>query len=360
MHVYRIVSALLIVTIGGGCSSSKTVQPNVDVQTIVADEAEQATWPSSNHPAVDESVKVELERMKATPPGKDYVVGPNDVLYINIYGKPEWSSPVHIADGRILGTRVDGQGNIQLPKVGKVNVNGMTRLAVQERLNAVFKEHLVEPWVVVEMASFRSQPIYLIGRFKRPGVQYMDRPINIAQAVALAGGVDSSGYLRGMRVIRDEQVLPVDVYALLREGQLDQNIWLRPNDTIYVPDSDDNKVFVVGGVAKPGVVDMIHGRLTLNQALSNAGGFLETGRELEQARIIRSISPTRGELITVNLKRIIEGAAVPFMLAPGDIVYIPQNELGEWNSVVKEILPSLQLVGATLQPFVQIRFLTRD
>jgi polysaccharide export outer membrane protein len=64
--------------------------------------------------------------------------------------------------------------------------------------------------------------------------------------------------------------------------------------------------------------------------------------------------------MVADLGRIMNGDAMPFPLADGDIVYVPRGGVGDWNQTLKDLLPTLQTVSSILQPFVQIKFLTDD
>jgi polysaccharide biosynthesis/export protein len=292
------------------------------------------------------------------PPPPNYIIGPNDVLYVNVAGRPELGSPVGPSIATtIQGSRVDGNGDIHLPLIGAVPVSGLTIGEARDRLQQEFKRYVNEPWVVVEIAEYRSQPLYLLGQFRSPGTVYMDRPVNLLQGIAMGKGLTDAANLRGARLVRDERTQPVDVYDLLHNGAKDQNVWLRPGDTVFIPDDKAQTVFVFGGVSKPGPVPMIHGALTLPQAIA-AATLRDIGYDLSRIRIIRSLSTTRGQLLVVDADRMIRGETLPYPLLEGDIVYVPKSGLGTWNDAIREILPSLQAVSAFLQPFVQIKFLS--
>ena len=62
--------------------------------------------------------------------------------------------------------------------------------------------------------------------------------------------------------------------------------------------------------------------------------------------------------MVVDLDSIMRGNAPPFMLANGDIVYVPRSGMGSWNDVIADILPSLQAISSILQPFVSIKYLS--
>jgi polysaccharide export outer membrane protein len=150
----------------------------------------------------------------------------------------------------------------------------------------------------------------------------------------------------------------------LHDGDQRQNVWLAPGDTLYVPDIAQQNVFVFGAVKTPGAISIKNGQLFLPQAVAAAGGLGttslgglgESGYD-PNVRIIRYISQTRGELIVVNLDKILAGEAKPFALTDGDIVYVPKSKVATWNEAVNELLPTLQMFGAILNPFVQMKFL---
>jgi polysaccharide export outer membrane protein len=294
------------------------------------------------------------------PPSADYVIGLNDVLYINISGKLEFMIlGSNISTSKVQGSRVDGNGNVRIPLVGSVKVAGLTVAEAQERIRQALVKYLKEPWVVVEVAEFKSHPVYLLGQFKAPGTYYMDRPLTLAQGIALGNGYDTNAYLKSARLLRDRRIMPVDVYDLLLNGNQAQNVWLKAGDMIFIPDNTNQQVFVFGAVKKPGPVPMLQGGLNLAQAIGSAE-LRDTGYDFKHIRIIRSISVTKGELLVVDFDRILRGEALPLPLMAGDIIYVPRSHIGAWNDAINEILPSLQAISALLQPFVQIEYLRKS
>ena len=293
------------------------------------------------------------------PPSADYTIGSNDVLFININGRPEFLVTGTNTNSKIQGSRVDGNGNIQIPMVGAVKVSGLTLSQVQESIREKLRTYLKDPWVVVEVAEYRSHPIYLLGQFRAAGTYYMDRPLNLLQGIAMGNGFDASADLRGARLNRNNRIMPVDVYDLLLNGSNSQNVWLKPGDTIFIPDNRNQQVFVFGAVKKPGPVPMLQGGLNLAQAIGSAE-LRDAGYDFRHVRIIRSLSTTRGELLVVDFDKILRGDALPLPLMAGDIIYVPRSHIGAWNDAINEILPSLQAISALLQPFVSIKFLSED
>ena len=292
------------------------------------------------------------------PPSPDYIVGPYDFLSINVSGNPVFSSTSGggTSGSGATGCRVDGNGNIQLPFVGTVHVWGMTPQEIQNRLITIYPKYFNDPWVIVDVKEFKSRPFYILGQFKTSGIFYMDRPLNLLQGIAMGSGYNDSANPRAARVIRDKRVLPVDIYELLMNADQNQNIWLKPGDTIYMPDNK-TRIVLVFGAGKGGPIPMPPEGLNLLQAIA-ISGLQERGYHSTRVFIIRSFSPTRGQLMVVNVDKIIRGDALPMALAEGDVIYIPKSALTTWNEAISELLPTLSAFGAILQPFVQVKYLS--
>jgi len=363
----RPVTGLLMMTWAGtltGCAmvTGSAFERAAEVQTgtvTAAPDASVSVTPIG-HGAVNSYQAVEVET-DAMPPGlANYVIESGDVLYVSVTGQPDLGSPAGSIGGKPVGSRVDGEGHLQLPLIGQAHVGGLTLREARIHIEKQYSKQLRMPSVVVEVLEFGSKPVYMVGEFNDPGVIYLDRPTTIVQGLALVGGVDELANLRGAKVQRDGRVLPVDIYRLLREGDLSQNIYLQAYDTVFVPENIDEVVFVLGSVEEPAVVNMYEGKLTLSQALAQAKGELRAGSARTHVRVIRSLSPTRGELIVVDFEKITRGEALPFPLKPGDVIYVPRNSLGDWNDTLAEISPSLNLIRDLLQPFVQISVLSDD
>ncbi|WP_221248826.1 polysaccharide biosynthesis/export family protein [Desulfuromonas versatilis] len=345
---HRLLALALFLTLGQlfGCSSYVDL-PAGTVKEVV------------DSPVVEQEAVEVAPLRRETEGSREYRVGPGDSLFINVNGRAELGSPQLTGNTKVVGSRVDGNGNIRLPLVGTVPVAGLTLSEIQTNLEQVFALYLNDPWVVVEVAEFKSQGVNLLGQFRVPGTYYMDRSYSLLEGLALGGGLLDTANLRSARLIRGQQTLPVDIYHLLRDGAGEQNVLLQAGDTIFVPDDRNQNVFVFGAVKKTGPVPMPNGQLNLVQALASAG-LDETGGNQRFVRIIRSLSATRGQLLVLDLKKTLEGDSLPFPLVEGDIVYLPRSAVGNWNQAIQEILPSLQAISAVLQPFVQIKFLTEE
>lgn len=351
--LFSAVLLLVSLILFTGCASSEPKLKDGMLKEISSSVVERKT--------VDVSLEEDDQRLSF-----DYQVGPGDVLAVNVSGRPEFQSAGTSAPGGAAGQgatntaskgfRVDSVGNMYLPIVGAVKVNGLTVEQIQIQLKEIFREYILDPWVLVDIVEHKSRPVNLLGQFTAPGTIYMDRPYHLLEAIAAGKGMTPVGNLRYARLVRNKRLIAVDIYRLLLEGDTRQNILLKPGDTIYIPENTMQSVLVAGVVKIQGPVPMKNGQLTLTQAVALAG-IADTGYD-RNIRIIRSYSPTRGELIVVDLEKVLRGEALPFPLMDGDIVYVPKSGITTWNQALNEVLPTLQTIGAILNPFVQIKYLT--
>ena len=342
-----ILASLILVALLGGCSHYRDL-PGGTVKAITS--------------AVVEQQEVSVPPLPLDPPpSQDYVIGCNDVLIVNMNGS-DFSSGNYGVDTKsssstLPQSRVDGSGDIHLPYLETVKAAGLTVSQLQESIRLKLKKYFAAPWAVVEISGYRSQPLYLLGQFRTSGTFYLERPLNLLQGVALGSGFTDTASLKSARFIRGERILPVDIYDLLVNGNPRQNVWLKAGDTIFIPDSRNQQAFVFGAVQKPGPVPIPpQGSLNLAQAIATVQ-LRDVGYDFRYVRIIRSLSPTRGELIVVDFDKIMRGESYPLLLQDGDIVYVPRSTFGDWNDAIAEILPSLQAISAVLQPFVNVKYL---
>lgn len=344
-NLASLVALALLLT---GCSSyESTTEEPVQIQGVTLSEQDQVTTGALDRRTV---TVPPLTLEDETVPEKEFRVGPDDELTINVNGEKTMEA---------LVLRADSNGYVQLPIVNRINVMGRTVSEIQEALITAYSKEFIDPWVVVSISKHRSRPIYVLGELRTPGVMQLERPTNVMQALGMAGGTTENAYLKRARLLRDGRILAADIEAMLNKGHFEQNIWLKAGDTIFVPGTQDLTVYVLGAVDKPGEQPYQNGVSTL-AAISTAGGVVGGQARLSETRIVRTHSPLEGELITVDIASVLRGKRPDFPLEPGDIVYVPNSPLGNWNEVIEQIAPTFRLVSDVLEPFVQIEFLRKE
>ncbi len=332
-------------------------QPPAPVSDIVQDSTIPVSPVVSSH--TETLSPADMARVTDELGGTAYRLGPNDVISVSVYMHPELSSPVPGNAAGLAGVLVTGDGTVSLPLVNSVEVGGMTLSEASNAITAAYGAYLNNPNVSVQLVQAQSMRYYLLGAFTEPGVKYPGHSLDLLDALALGGSVDmNNADLFQAYVAKGPVKMPVDLHALLVEGDLTQNIPLQSGDAIVVPPASTENAFVFGAVGKPGAVPFEGGGLSLLQALSVADLDLPdyTAARMSDIHVIRG-SGSSAEFLVINAAMILQGQAASFPLEPGDIIFVPPTRVASWNQVLDMLLPSLTTVSGVLNPFVSIKYL---
>ena len=180
-----------------------------------------------------------------------------------------------------------------------------------------------DPQLDVRVAAYRSQRAYVVGEVVTPGVQPItDIALTVLEAIGRAGDVTANSDMTNVTLTRDNVTYNIDVVAMYEYGNLAQNVVLEHGDVLSVPDRNLQKVFVLGAVGTPSTQIMHKGRLTLAEALSDAGGLNEKEAKASAVYVVRG-TDTDPQIYHLNAKS--PGALIladQFRLAARDIVYV--------------------------------------
>jgi len=177
-----------------------------------------------------------------------YTLGPDDVIEITVQRHPEFSGihPINL------------EGKIQLKLLNDVDVTGLTKSELEQKLSKLISTYVNNPEVSVTILEYRSKVYYVIGEVAAPGRFYMrSETTTVRDAIVSAGLPLFSAAMRKCVVIspaEDGKVTKrkVNVYAILYGGDLRKNLVMRPNDTLYIPSTVMAKAFrVIAPVAAP-------------------------------------------------------------------------------------------------------------
>jgi polysaccharide export outer membrane protein len=236
---------------------------------------------------------------QAVVSGERYVIGPQDNLSITVVDEPDLTGKY----------RVDSDGTLTFPYVGRVQVGGLTLKDLQARLTSLLKAgYLKNPQVRVEVDQYKSRSVYVIGEVRTPGkVTMAGTTLTLLEALALAGsptsnasnevivvhpskpgaGVGRSGDVEGERLTINRKDLEL--------GKTGQNVVLQDGDIINVPVAQ--RFYISGYVRTPGYYVLDPG-MTIDQAIALAGGLAERGsdRRISVKRLVK------GKLQEVSVK----------------------------------------------------------
>lgn len=166
----------------------------------------------------------------------DYLLGPNDVLRVNVWRHPELGSGLYRAN--TPGTPVDGSGKISLPVIGEVAASGRTIFDLRDEIEARLGVYLRDPRVDISILEQNAHRYYVFGEVKKPGMFVMDRPMTAIQALAMAGGYTTDADRNHIALVRgpiaEENVTLFDTEDLDPLAAMS----IRDGDLIFVTQRD--------------------------------------------------------------------------------------------------------------------------
>ncbi|WP_041619636.1 SLBB domain-containing protein [Stanieria cyanosphaera] len=294
----------------------------------------------------------------------DYTLGAGDQIRLDIFQVAEYSGEYPVL--------VDG--TISLPLVGRVNVSGLTLKETSELVSEKYKLYLKRPVVTVGLLAPRPLKIGVSGEVDNPGSYEFalstenNKFPSVTDMIEQAGGITTLADVRNVQVKRTiqgrETTFNSDLWALLTQGRLNQDISLRDGDTIFIPtvaeiNSDELnrlsqasfglqtdqpiKVAVVGEIYRPGSYTVQPEKLAnnsntqsakegsvpprLTQAIGVAGGIKPLAN-VKEVQVKRKAWDGTEKLIAVDLWSLIQegSSGQDVILQEGDTIVIPQAE----------------------------------
>ena len=250
----------------------------------------------------------------------DYVIGPEDLIEINVFELPELKT----------STRVLGDGTVSLPLLGVVQAAGLTKTGFESRLRDLLEARfLLDPQVTISVSEYRSKLVSVIGAVTKPGTYQMIGPRTVLQMISEAGGLTKEAGADIFIIRKTEsgqaERLHLDLERLVTKGDPELNMALSAGDVINVPIDKPIYVFVDGAVKNPGQVESKSSRpITLLQAVARAGGLTERAN-LRGVHVLRKTAEGTQTRIPVNLRDIRKGKADDIDLEDGDVVVVPET-----------------------------------
>ena len=159
----------------------------------------------------------------------DYAIGPDDVLGVVFWREPELSGDVTV--------RPDGR--ITLPVIGEMEAAGVHPEELRKRILAAATKYVTDANVQVVVRTINSRKVFVTGKVTTPGAHTLTGPLTAMQAIALAGGLTEYADAKSITIIRHEngrtQSYKLNYRDVSRGKGLEQDIRLRPGDTVVVP-----------------------------------------------------------------------------------------------------------------------------
>ncbi len=234
----------------------------------------------------------------------EYRISPHDVLSVIVWEHPELTIPAgQFRSADSTGYTVSADGTIFFPHVGTLEVAGRTPDEVREDLTAELADYVRDPQLQVIVAAYRGKRAQIAGEVVAPAqVPITDVPLRVQDAIALAKGFTLDADPAHVTLTRGGEVHQLDLNALYEGGDASQNWILQDGDIVHIPDRSRQRVFVLGEVKKPAAKVFPKGnRMSLADALVKAR----------------------------------------------DVVFVSTYDLGRFNRVMSQILPTVQALWET-------------
>jgi len=191
---------------------SESLRPSATVESVTGDAIDAAQSPALK------------------PTDDSFVIGADDVLAVNVWKEPDISRSVPV--------RSDGK--ITLPLVGELQAGGQTPRQLEKEIAGKLRNYISEPEVTVMVQEVRSQRFNILGQVAKPGSYLISNSAKVLDAIALAGGFRDFAKKKSIYVLRQnpgsgQTRLLFNYSEVIKGKNPEQNIELRPHDTVIVP-----------------------------------------------------------------------------------------------------------------------------
>jgi polysaccharide biosynthesis/export protein len=244
---------------------------------------------------------------------EDYVIGDGDTLQISVWGEKELSTPVTV--------RPDGK--ITLPAVGDVTASGFNPTQLSEKLTEKLKKVVQKPIVTITVTGITNNKVYVFGGGVPSGVNNQPGRTSLIRFLCRLGSLKGAD-LEHAYIFRDGKKLDVNFYDIFIKGELIKDVMLKPEDVIYIPDNENNKIYLMGAVNTPKFIFYREG-LKILDAIMEAGGFTKFAKE-NGVTVFRKESQGTKE-IEVKVKDLMKEGDLSqnLYLMPGDMVFVKEG-----------------------------------
>ena len=299
----------------------------------------------------------QLQKVKAP----DYVLKPGDTFNLVIHGVPNLmsnSNQNQNAEAKPMTMMIMPNGAVSIAPVGYVKVGGLTIPQATALLQKHYRKYIRNCTITLEPEKVTPDSFAIGGAVIAPGVYpFVFGSFRLTDAVATAKGFLSINNSVGERyeladlenayIVRNNRILPVDfTEALMKRNPL-HNIPIVDGDSIMIPSLESGKITVLGEITRQNCIPY-QPNLTLLQAIAYCGGLKTTNSR--DVKVIRGGLKTP-VVYTLDIREIRYGRVMDFPLKPRDIVFVPRDAITEWNVLITQILPTIQVLNGLAGPF---------
>ena len=274
-----------------------------------------------------------------------YTINGGDQLEIRVYNHNDL----------MTRTIVTPDGYLGMVLIGEIKVSGLTLAQASKKIEDALSKYIRNPKVGISPFEIVSETATISGAVSKSGIYPIVNGMRLADLFAKAGGSESRLF-DGQTVsaadfpnslfIRNNKVIPVDFVRAIEFGDPIHNIPLRRGDYVFIAARESSQIFLVGDVKHPKQF-LWHREFGLLELLSEGGWMNET--HWENVIIIRG-GLSNPKMFKVNVDGILAGKLPNVALKSGDIVYVPHDNISEYNVFVRKLFPTAQLINMLITP----------
>ena len=267
-----------------------------------------------------------------------YHMNAGDKIEIRVYDHPDLG----------ITTKIGPDGMVGFAFMGQVKLSGQTIAQGAESIRRGLAPYVKNPVVSITVIEVQSENATIAGACAKPGVYGISNSTRLADLYAMAGssaerlfnGVDVDvADLDNSIYVRKGEILPVDFHKAIDKGDMLHNIRVRKGDYVFIAQRMESAVIICGEVNHP------HKRLYepgmgLVETLTTAGWMKDS--HWSHVIIIRD-GLAHPRLYKVDVDGILAGKCRNVPLKAGDIVYVPKDNMSEYNVFIKKLMPTAQL-----------------
>ena len=276
-----------------------------------------------------------------------YNLSSGDILSIYLWAYPEITPPTNaISNEKAVesnGYQIDSLGYIQFPIIGRYKAAGKSLTQVNRELRSQLSRYLKTPDVIVRVLSYQGQRYSVQGNVMRGGQFYLsDQPVSVYTALGMAGGVNAQqGDNASMTLVRQGRSYNLNTVELEKAGLSLHNLLIQPNDTLYVNNRENQKIYVMGESGKNQSLPIRDQGMSLSDVLGESLGLNPLSASRSKVYVVRNQpNAVHTEVYQMDLTSIADfGLANQFKMRSNDIVYIDASGLARWQRVVNQIIP---------------------
>lgn len=227
-----------------------------------------------------------------------YMLGPEDVIEVSVLGQPEFTTKA----------KVEADGSVALPFIGKQQVAGQTPLGLSAAITSRLKAggFYTNPIAAVNIVSYASRYVIVLGEVAQPGLQPVNRSYRVSEIIARAGGIKATGASHIILRRTDGSDMKLDFRQLAMGSDAEDPV-VFPGDKLFVPQAET--FYIYGQVNAPGTF-AIQDDMTVRMALARAGGLTPLGSQ-KRVQVYR-----RGKASKVPLETPVR---------PGDVIVVGER-----------------------------------